>query len=298
MLTTSHLGRNSKRHSMLKSKTVLVTGAGRGIGKAIACRLASEGANVALLARSETELLEVSKEIKKNHGSSIHTVADVTREDQIRDAVETVRKQYGGIDILINGAGTYGAIGLTWQTSLDDWKEAISTNLFGTLSCCNAVIPIMMKAGKGKIINLAGGGATMPLPHLSSYACSKVAIVRLSETLAQELKNSNIQVNTISPGTVDTKIQDQIISAGQRAGIWFAMLKKIRDSGQGSVPMDAVVELVLRMLSSAFDNLTGRLISAQHDHWPEWDEKNIAAIMNTPEFTVCRMDKYTRDLFE
>ena len=155
----------------------------------------------------------------------------------------------------------------------------------------------MIQRRKGKIVNFSGGGATAPLPRFSAYAVSKSAVVRLTETLAEELKAFNIQVNAVAPGAVDTKLQDEVIAAGERAGDLYARIQKMRESGEGGVPPDLAASLVSFLASDAADGLTGRLIAAPHDGWQAWDCERIQQIMAKPWFTLRRMDEHTIRVF-
>lgn len=276
----------------MTDKVVIITGGGRGIGRAIAISLSELGNIVIVASRTKSEIESVADEINKNSGRAFSFQVDVTKQDQIIDFKNTVVKRFKKINVLINCAGIYGAIGKTWELQKNDWIKALNTNLIGTLTCCQVIIPIMINQSGGKIINIAGGGATMPLPRLSSYACSKAAIVRLTETLAQELQGYNIQINSVAPGTVDTKIQDELLSAGKKAGPWFEPIKALRSLG-GGVPMDDITSLIIRLLSPDFERLNGRLISARYDDWKKWDGDKISAIMNSSMFTLCRVDEYS-----
>ena len=123
-------------------------------------------------------------------------------------------ERLGPPDILVNNAGVYGPKGPSEEVDWDDWKQAVEVNLFGVMLPCRAVIPYFKQAGRGKIINLSGGGATAPLPRLSAYAVSKAAVVRLTETLAEELRADHIDVNAIAPGALNTRLLDEVLAAG------------------------------------------------------------------------------------
>ncbi len=151
----------------------------------------------------------------------------------------------------------------------------------------------MIRAGRGKIINFSGGGATSPLCRFSAYGVSKAAVVRLTETLAEEVKEFNIQVNAIAPGAVDTKLQDLVLAAGERAGDLLQRIRRLRETGEGGTPREVPAELALFLASDDSRKLTGRLISAPNDKWESWTEERIEQVMSQPWFTLRRMDPFT-----
>ena len=277
----------------LQNKVALVVGAGRGIGEAIALRFAAEGAKLILAARSATELQAVSEIVKAAGGTAHFVVTDVTAPPEVASLVQKSIELFGRIDILVNAAGTYGPIGRAWEVDAKEWANTFSANLFGPFLLCQSVLPHMIRAGRGKIINFSGGGATSPLCRFSAYGVSKAAVVRLTETLAEEVKEFNIQVNAIAPGAVDTKLQDSVLAAGERAGDLLQRIRRLRETGEGGTPREVPAELALFLASDDSRNLTGRLISAPNDKWESWTDERIAQVMSQPWFTLRRMDPYT-----
>src|SRR5262249_14598488 len=130
---------------------------------------------------------------------------------------ERARSLLPDVSILVNNAGVYGPIGRLEDVDWVAWAEAIRINLLGTAQMCRAVIPLLRARGYGKVVNLSGGGATAPLPRFSAYAASKAAVVRLTETLAEELRDARIDVNAIAPGPLNTRLLDQVLAAGPEA---------------------------------------------------------------------------------
>ena len=276
----------------LRGRTALVTGAGRGIGEAIALGLAAEGARVIVVSRTATELERVASRARGG-GAEAHVIrADVANPaDVARVVSETGR--IAPVDILVNNAGVYGPIGPFASTDLDEWWRALEINLRGPLLLTRAFLPQMLERRRGKIINLSGGGATSPLENLTLYSVSKTAVVRFTETVAREVAASNVQVNAIAPGAVDTKLQDQLLSAGDRAGAdLFGRIKALRESGKGGVPPSVPAALAVWLASDASGTLTGKLISAPHDPWREWGDKGDA-LSASPMYTLRRMDPHT-----
>src|SRR6185503_10755869 len=174
----------------------------QGLGKVIAEHYLREGANVALCARNEKELNATRNELGAKFPTRkiLSKPCDVSNEIHVNDFVAFALRELGSLDATVLNAGIYGPMGPTESVDLNEWRRAIDINLFGVLLPCRAIIPHFKKAGCGKIVVLSGGGATNPLPNISSYAASKAAVVRLMETLAEELKPHRVDVNAIAPG--------------------------------------------------------------------------------------------------
>jgi len=277
----------------LRNKVAIITGGGRGIGEAIALAFAREGASLTIASRTQAELDQVASQIRDLGGQVQVVRTDVSNRDDVIRLIETTLTTYGQIDILVNAAGVYGPIGPMWDVDVDGWIRAMQINLFGTFLCCHAVLPHMIERRQGKIINFSGGGATSPLPRFTAYGVSKTAIVRLTETLAEEVKEFNIQVNAVAPGAVDTRLQDAVLAAGERAGDLLARIRKLRETGEGGVPRELPAELVVFLASDDSDGLTGKLIAAPYDGWQSWDADRIAELMSAPWFTLRRLDPFT-----
>jgi len=277
----------------LLDKVAIITGAGRGIGEAIALSFADEGARLLLAARTPSELERVAHQARNKGAEAIVASTDVTDRKQVRHLVQRALRKWGRIDIVVTAAGVYGPIGPAWDLDPEAWKATFDVNLFGTFHLCQAVLPHMIAARRGKIITFSGGGATSPLPRFTAYGVSKAAVIRLTETLAEELKEFNIQVNAIAPGAVDTKLQDEVLSAGERAGDLFDRIRKLRQSGQGGTPRQVPAALAVFLASEDSRDLTGRLIAAPHDGWETWSEQRIVEIMSQPWFTLRRLDPLT-----
>ena len=277
----------------LQDKVAIITGGGRGIGEAIALAFAREGARLAIASRTQTELDQVAARIQEQGGQVQAIRTDVSNRNDVARLIEATLTTYSQIDVLVNAAGVYGPIGPMWDVDIDEWIQAMHINLFGTFMCCHAVLPHMVERRRGRIVNFSGGGATSPLPRFTAYGVSKTAIVRLTETLAEEVKEFNIQVNAVAPGAVDTRLQDQVLVAGERAGDLLARIRKLRETGEGGVPRELPAELVVFLASDDSDGLTGRLIAAPYDGWQSWDADRIAEVMSAPWFTLRRMDPYT-----
>ncbi len=253
----------------LKNLNALVTGGSQGLGKTIAEHFLREGANVVLCARSEKDLISARDALAaKFPARKISArICDVSNESQVSELVAFALRELGSLEALVLNAGVYGPMGPTESVSLDDWRRALDINLFGVLLPCRAVIPHFKKVGRGKIIVLSGGGATNPLPNISAYAASKAAVVRLMETLAEELREFHVDVNAIAPGALATRLVDEVLLAGpEKVGAAFFEKNKGWKE-KGAVPLELGADLAVCLASAESDGITGKLISAQWDPW-------------------------------
>jgi 3-oxoacyl-[acyl-carrier protein] reductase len=255
----------------LKNVNALITGGSQGLGKAIAEQYLREGANVILCARSEKELTATRNELASAFPSQkvLARTCDVADEAQVNELVSYAARELTRIDALVLNAGVYGPMGPTESVSLAEWRRALDINLFGVLLPCRAVIPHFKKANQGKIIVLSGGGATNPLPNISSYAASKAAVVRLMETLAEELRPHRVDVNAIAPGALATRLVDEVLAAGPEK-VGPAFFEKNRQwKEKGAVPLELGARLAVYLASAESNGITGKLISAQWDPWKD-----------------------------
>ncbi|WP_026963076.1 3-ketoacyl-ACP reductase [Alicyclobacillus herbarius] len=188
----------------LKGKVALVTGAGKGIGRAIATRLAQEGVNVGLVARTQSDLENLASSLRTSCGVKVATaVADVSKREAIEAAVEKVRSELGPIDILVNNAGT-AKFGKLAEMAPEDWEQIVRVNLFGTYYTTRAVLPQMIERNTGNIINISSSAGERGAATTSAYSASKFAIMGLTESLMQEVRRNNIRVTALAPSTVNT----------------------------------------------------------------------------------------------
>ncbi len=271
----------------LKGKVAIVTGAGRGIGRAIALAFAKEEANLLLASRTLREVEETANMARKLGVHAYPMMADVSRTDDVESMVRLAIERLSGIDVLVNNAGIYGPIGPLAGNDYSKWVETLQINLIGTFLCCKAVLPHMIRLRKGKIINISGGGAASPRPFFSAYASSKAAVVRLTETLAEEVRGFNIQVNSIAPGAVNTRLLDQVLAADNLAGE-REMLAARKQREKGGTPPEKAASLAVFLASDESDGISGKLISAVWDDWPSLPQR-IQEIMASDLFTLRRI---------
>ena len=257
---------------VLKDKIAIVTGGSRGIGRAVVESLARAGCRVIVFSIVSLDLKVLKDDLLKNGLRIGIKKVDVSNYGQVQKAVSEVVKKFDTIDIIVNAAGVYGPIGLFRDNNIKKWSQTLQVNLMGTVNVTHAVLPIMMRNKTGKIINFSGGGAVNNFPNFSSYATSKAAVVRFTETIAEELKSYNIQINAIAPGAVNTKLLDESLEAGQKAvgdKFYEKIIKQKKDGGDSP---QLAVDLILFLISDQSFKLTGKLISAKWDAWKEWDK--------------------------
>ena len=256
-----------------------MTGGGRGIGKRLAIGFAHAGARIGLLARSKAELDLTQMEIDHNGGNSLRLRADVTDAEQMLAAVDRMRVHFGGVDVLVCAAGVQGPIGPFVTTPPKQWSETIATNLIGVTNCCRAVLPVMMDHRSGKIIVLSGRGVSSARQNFSAYAASKAAVARFVETIAAEVLDYNIQVNCMSPGGAYTNMTDEILRAGERAGVEeFENAQHVRITG--GVTPEKQIQLALFLASEQSNHITGRVLHV-NDDWKRFKHDNIDAELYT-----------------
>lgn len=195
----------------LKDRVALITGGGRGIGRAIAFAFAREGARIAVLARTEVQIEDVASQIARECGiESMHAVCDVALKASVEHAFLTVRERFGQIDILVNNSGIAESAPLV-RTSDEMWERHISINLNGTFYCTRAALPLMIDRGWGRVINIASVAGKTGAPYISAYTASKHGVVGLTRSVAMEVATRGVTVNAICPGYVETDMATHAI---------------------------------------------------------------------------------------
>ncbi len=271
-----------------KNKVVVITGGAGGIGQAVSAGFGFLGARIIILGKSRGNFKILQKNLGKKIKLEFYAV-EVSKERQVWEAVKKIIAKHHKIDVLINAAGILGPVGQFHTNPLKDWSRVISVNLIGTANVCHAVLPYMVKQKQGKIINFSGGGSVNPFPNFSGYAVSKAAIVRFTENLAAEYRASNIQVNAVAPGAVNTKFLKNTLAAGKKqAGesYYTKALAQKQNGGDSPLLAAGLIDFLCRP-----DNLlTGKLISAKWDDWKKFTAKDIELLNNNSEYTLRRID--------
>ncbi|SRR5258708_1581765 len=273
----------------LEGKVAIVTGGSRGIGKAITTQFLENGAKVMIVARSNNELMKTKMDFAKYGENAQVFPADVSSKNDVKALIRVTQQTFNTIDIVVNAAGVYGVIGAASEVDFEKWKEAFNINLFGTFNMIQEIVPVFVKAGRRKIINFSGGGDG-PLPHFSAYSASKAAVVRLTETLAQEVKDNNIDVNAVAPGPVNTKFLEVALDAGETLVGKELYAKLLKQKEEGGVAPEKAAALCVFLASSDSDGLSGKLVSAVWDKWSEWSKEDIASFMEGNKLTLRRVN--------
>jgi NAD(P)-dependent dehydrogenase (short-subunit alcohol dehydrogenase family) len=283
---------------VLQGRAAIITGANQGLGLSIARAFVAQGASVLLCAREAGRLEQARAELAALAAPD-QTVAaqaaDVSRRADVEHLVAAAVQLFPRLHILVNNAGVYGPKGLIEDVDWDEWVKAIEINLYGSVLMCRAVLPHFKAQHYGKIVQLSGGGATNPLPHISAYAASKAAIVRFAETLAEEARDDHIDVNAIAPGALNTRLLDQVLEAGpDKVGQAFYE-RALKQKAQGGAPLEKGASLAVFLASAASDGITGKLLSAVWDPWESLPER-LDDLQRTDVYTLRRIVPKDRGL--
>lgn len=277
---------------LFEGKNAIITGSSQGLGKAIAEEFIKEGANVIICARNYKLLKETKEELSKHlYEDQIlrYFTLDISNQFSVRNFHYCATSVFDKIDILVNNAGIYGVKGLIDIKDFEAWIETININLIGTVNMCMIFLPQFKEQRYGKIINLSGGGAANPRPYFSAYSTSKAAVVRFTETLAEELKEYNIDCNCVAPGALNTRLLDEVLKAGvEKIGEeYYKKALKQRENGGDSLKNAA--ELCTYLASNNSKGLTGKMISAVWDNWRDNIPNHIEELKNSDIYTLRRI---------
>jgi NAD(P)-dependent dehydrogenase (short-subunit alcohol dehydrogenase family) len=244
----------------LAGQVAVVTGAGRGIGRAIALMQAKEGAKVALLSRTATEIGAVADTVAGDGGTARAIAVDITDLAAVTEAFARIEDELGAISLLTNNAGAFAAIGPIWTVDPEAWWRDVETNIRGTFNCCRGVLPAMLGRGRGRIINLTGGGTATSFPSGSGYATSKAGLLRFTESVSDSLAGTGVLVFAMDPGLVRTAMTEyQLTSdAGQT---YLPNIAGLFADGVDVSPALAA-RLSVEIGSGRFDRLAGRMLMA------------------------------------
>jgi NAD(P)-dependent dehydrogenase (short-subunit alcohol dehydrogenase family) len=259
---------NAARQEDLTGTVVLISGGGRGLGRLLARTLASAGASVGLLARSGGELAETAAEIELGGGTAAAAIADVTDHIATAAAVAELRDRLGPVDVLINNAGVGGPVGPMWDADPADWWRTFEVNLFGAYALTRIVLPDMIAAGGGRILNITSNAAVHRWPLVSAYATSKAAVVKLTENLAAETRRHGVPVLSVDPGLLPIGLTEPGLNSTPDPGTPEARIAGwVRGrlaSGRGADPGQAA-HLILQLAAGRGDRLSGRHLTVADD---------------------------------
>jgi NAD(P)-dependent dehydrogenase (short-subunit alcohol dehydrogenase family) len=282
----------------LVNRAAIITGASQGLGRAIAGAYVQAGASVLLCARDGGMLESVRQELLSTAQPDQVILAqpcNVANPTEVDHLVQAALDYFHQIHILVNNAGVYGPKGSIEDVNWDEWVQAISINLLGSVLLCRALLPHFKAKQYGKIIQLSGGGATNPLPFLSAYAASKAAVVRFAETLAGEVQPDHIDVNTVAPGALNTRMLEEVLAAGpEKVGEAF-YARALKQKNEGGIPLERGAALAVFLASAESDGITGKLLSAVWDPWDTLPD-HLPDLENTDIYTLRRIVPKDRGL--
>ena len=284
-----------------ESRTAIITGASRGLGRAIAEKLASLGYDLVITARHSNELIDLERSLAKNlirKNQIIQAIpCDISDEIQIGELIRQSIDTLGKLDVIINNASIFGPVGSLLDADWKLWTDTFKTNLFGTVLLCKLGAPHLIKSDRGKIINISGGGAAEPYPSLAAYATSKAAIIRFTEEFAEEMKPMGVDVNSVAPGPLNTRFVDILLEAGvEKLGQkLYDVISNIRATGGTSFTLTS--ELCEFLASRDSDGVTGKQISARFDNWKQFSSIK-EELQNSQWFTMRRIDSSSTKIVE
>jgi NAD(P)-dependent dehydrogenase (short-subunit alcohol dehydrogenase family) len=249
------------------------------------------GACLLLVARSEKALLDLRAEFMSGarDGQQVHVLAaDLSMPNAAAAIISEARRYWDRIDVLVNNAAILGPIGKVWENDWEEWQTTLRVNLLAPVELCRACIPWMKEHRQGKIINLSGGGATMPRPNFSAYATAKAGLVRFSEILAHEVCDIDVQVNCVAPGPMNTEMLQAILRAGPEKTGDGEYTQAIKQGGEGTTILQRAADLCVFLASPAASGITGKLISAVWDPWERLPE-HLDGLRDSDVYTLRRI---------
>jgi NAD(P)-dependent dehydrogenase (short-subunit alcohol dehydrogenase family) len=252
----------------LTDTVALVTGGGRGIGRIVAQALATEGAALGVVARSQDQLEETVELVQRAGGAAVAARADVADERALAVALATLRHELGPADVLVNNAGILGPIGPTWEVDGDDWWRTMEVNLRGVVNAASLVLPEMIARRRGRILNITSQAGTYRWPTVSAYSVSKAAVAKLSENLAHETGRHGVAVFSVHPGLLPIGLAETAFTVEPAIGSHEWRIRRWVhaeiSSGRGADP-DAAIRLIVRLAAGDGDRLSGRHLSVHDD---------------------------------
>jgi NAD(P)-dependent dehydrogenase (short-subunit alcohol dehydrogenase family) len=270
---------------------LVVTGSSTGIGRALTEHLLTKGHRVWGLARSD------QAEFASQHpGKFLWSRCDVAEWPHIADAAAQVQQQWGKVDGLVTCAGLQGEIGPAVSADPVRWSATVRANLDGTYYAIRAFHAALARtSGRAKVICFSGGGATKPRANFSAYGVAKTGVVRLVETLSEELRGQPIDVNAIAPGAINTRLTDEVIALGAAVVGESEYQAALKQKASGGASLEKALGLVTFLLSPESDGISGRLLAAPWDPWPTLHH-HVATLARSDVYTLRRIVPEERNL--
>lgn len=275
-----------------RNRNVIITGATQGLGFELAKKFVKLGYDICICSRNLKELKRIKNflrnHIKNEKQKIIISKTDVSSERQVKNLIQNAKNEFKVIDVIINNAGVLGPKGNFEDLNLRKWDMAFSINFYGSLYVFKHILKIFKKQKFGKIIQISGGGATSPYPFISSYAASKAAIVRFAETLSHEVKDFKIDINSVAPGFLPTRLHDEVLKAGPKKVGNNLFKKTVSQLKNCEDSFKKPVELCEFLASNSSNGITGKLIAAYWDNWGKF-KKNLINLKKSDVFTLRRI---------
>ena len=248
----------------LTGQAALVTGGGRGLGRAFAVALGKAGAKVAVTARTAGEVRETVDMVERDGGQAIGIPGDVSEPSAVTEIVKTAESKLGPLEILVNNAGVTGPVGYNWNVNSEEWWRTFEVNMKGPFLCARAVLPGMLGRRRGRIVNISSGAAFNSLPQMAVYCATKAALTHWTNCLARETQAQGVVVFAYAPGFVRTPATEYLTGSAEvpnETGEFFrAVLNEGRDT-----PIGRSAQMLLFLASGRADALSGRFIHAKDD---------------------------------
>lgn len=269
---------------------VVITGSSTGIGRALTEHLLESGHHLWGVARSD------QAELARRYANFQWSAVDVGSWEAMADAEKAVSQSWPHVDALVCAAGLQGEVGPLVAADPARWSATIRTNLDGTFHAIRAFYAAMRRSPRrGKIVCFSGGGATKPRPFFSAYGVAKTGIVRLVETLAEELQGEPVDVNAVAPGAINTRLTDEVIALGPTVAGAAEYAAAIKQKTTGGASLSKAIGLVEWLLSNSSDGISGRLLSAPWDPWATLGA-HTAALSRSDVYTLRRIVPEDRQL--
>lgn len=279
----------------MTKKTVLITGGTRGLGRHLVSSFWGEGYSVAILANNKIRLNSTLRSLKnRKNQKKISLQCDLNNAKMISSMTHIIKDEFSHLDVLINNAAIQGPIGHFSDNKDVDWDKVINVNLKAPIYLCRNLLPMLKKSSSPSIINISGGGASTSRENFSPYAVSKTALVRFSETIADELFDHNIKVNCIAPGMMPTDMLKEILNENNEPGM-NEVDKANKVLMDQNYSFEKVSNLALFLASEESRGITGKLISAVWDNWLDWP-KHLSELNNSDLYTLRRITSRDKGL--